>query len=714
MTSRTPRRRGAALLIALSPCLPTLAQVAAPAAAASAPEATLPAVTVRGAAETDEPTQTTGAWTTRRSRSATGLAQSARETPQSMSTITRSQIDDFKLTSVNAVLDAATGVVAEKVETDRTYYTARGFDIVNFQIDGIGAPFAYGLVDGDLDTAVYDRIDVIRGATGLTSGTGNPSAAVNFVRKRPTRELQASAALTLGSWNDRRVDADVAGPLSADGRVRGRLVVAAQDKDSYLDRYHLKKGVFHGVVEADVTPDTTLSLGHTLQKNRPTGSMWGALPLLYSDGTPTDYDVSTSTAPSWTSWKSDTAITFAEARHQFANGWQAQAVLTHKQIRGDGKLFYVYGLPDPVDGSGLAIYPSIYTTTNRQDIADLRASGPFTLAGREHELVVGATTSRSRLHAQSTYGSNPDVGAPFPDLATWDGQYPESTFDVAGDGARFTDKQRNLYAATRLSASDALHLVLGANHTRIDSSGVSYSVSRARQETKTTPYVGAVWDVAPQWSLYGSWTSIFLPQFELGDDLQRLAPATGSNTELGVKAELLDKRLSASFAVFRARQANLASALRFDTATNQTLYEGVDTRSRGFEAEVVGALGSSVKLSAGYTQLAIHDDEGDDVRRFSPRRVLRAAGTWQALPPLKLGASVNWRSETSRSTGAGEIRQPSYALLNLMARWDFSPTVYATLNLDNVTDKKYLTSLYWDQGLYGEPRKASVSLGWSY
>lgn len=714
MTSRSPRRPGATLLLALSPCLPAFAQVNAPAAPASAPEATLPAVTVRGAAETDEPSEKTGAWTTRRSRSATGLSQSARETPQSMSTVTRSQLDDFKLNSVNTVLDAVTGVVAEKVETDRTYYTARGFDIVNFQIDGIGLPFAYGLVDGDLDTAVYDRIDVIRGATGLTSGTGNPSAAVNFVRKRPTRELQASASLTLGSWNDRRADADLAGPLSADGRVRGRLVLAAQDKDSYLDRYHLKKGVFHGIVEADVTSDTTLSLGHTLQKNKPTGAMWGALPLLYSDGTPTDYDVSTSTAPAWTYWKSDTAITFAEAQHQFANGWQARAVLTHKQISGDGKLFYVYGLPDRTTGAGLAIYPSIYTQTNRQDIADLRASGPFTLAGREHELVVGATASRSRLHAQSTYGSNPGVGAPFPDLATWDGQYPESTFDVAGDGARFTDRQRNLYAAARLSASDALHLVLGANHSRIDSSGVSYSVSRARQETKTSPYVGAVFDVTPQWSVYGSWTSIFLPQFELGDDLQRLAPATGSNTELGVKAELLDRQLTASLAVFRAKQANLASALRFDAGTNQTLYEGVDTRSRGFEAELAGALSPAVKVSAGYTQLAIHDNEGQDVRTFSPRRMLRAAGTWQALAPLKLGASLNWRSETTRSTSAGTIRQPSYALLNLMARWDFHPHAYATLNLDNVTDRKYLTSLYWDQGFYGEPRKASVTLGWTY
>src|SRR5690606_32781951 len=111
----------------------------------------------------------------------------------------------------------------------------RGFEVSNFQIDGVGLPFATGDQLGDIDTALFDRVEVLRGANGLMSSTGNPSATVNFVRKRPTAGFQASGGLTLGSWQQRRVDADVAGALNASGSVRGRLVLAAENKDSYLD-----------------------------------------------------------------------------------------------------------------------------------------------------------------------------------------------------------------------------------------------------------------------------------------------------------------------------------------------------------------------------------------------------------------------------------------------------------------------------------------------
>ncbi len=224
---RDARRHAIALLV-----LGTLgaacahAQVAPPAAAASAPETTtLPAVRVKA---TTFEVESSGA---RKSLSATGLNHTLRDTPQSVSVLTRTLMDDFKLNSVDRALAIATGVTVEKIETDRSYYTARSFDIVNFQIDGIGMPLVYGLRHGDLDTAVYERVDVVRGANGLMNGVGSPSAAVNFVRKRPTRDLRASAGLSLGSWNDHRLDAQVSGPLNASGSVRGLLVVAAQDRD---------------------------------------------------------------------------------------------------------------------------------------------------------------------------------------------------------------------------------------------------------------------------------------------------------------------------------------------------------------------------------------------------------------------------------------------------------------------------------------------------
>jgi outer membrane receptor for ferric coprogen and ferric-rhodotorulic acid len=114
-----------------------------------------------------------------------------------MSVVTHAKMEDFNLNTINDVLANTTGVTVEKVETNRTYYTARGFDITNFQMDGIGVPMTYSLQYGDIDMAMFDRVEIVRGANGLSSSTGNPSATVNFIRKRPTDDSRPRPASPL-------------------------------------------------------------------------------------------------------------------------------------------------------------------------------------------------------------------------------------------------------------------------------------------------------------------------------------------------------------------------------------------------------------------------------------------------------------------------------------------------------------------------------------
>jgi outer membrane receptor for ferric coprogen and ferric-rhodotorulic acid len=673
------------------------------------PERILTTVNVQSENEHDAATEKTGAYAVRRSGSATGLNQTLRETPQSVSVVTRARMDDFGLNNINDALDGVTGINVERVETDRFYYTARGFDIVNFQVDGIGIPLVYGNVSGDLDTLLYDRIDVVRGATGLVSGAGNPSAAINFVRKRPTKDLQASAEISYGSWNDKRMEGDVAGALNAAGSVRGRLVAAYQDRESHLDFYSATKGVFYGVVEADVGSNTLLTLGHTYQRNRPKGVLWGALPLYFDDGTPTDYDVSTSNSAEWTYWHTDTAITFAELQHDFANGWQAKAVFTHNDIESDSKLLYMYGTPVAGTDTGLFAWPAVYAMKNKQDLLNVRVNGPFSLAGREHELVLGASFSKSSLTYEGAFGDSLYAAVPSP----FDGSFPEPVFNQAAGSADFEDKQRSLYAATRLQAGERLKLILGANHTHVESNGVSFGADRVRDEGEITPYAGVVYDLTRNVSAYASHTRIFMPQNEIGFDFLPLDPAEGHSNEVGVKGEWLDRRLNASLSVFKAKQDNLAEYAGF--VAGQSIYQGVDTHSQGFEIEVGGEVLPGLKLSAGYSQLSIEDDAGDDVRTYTPRKLFNLSGTWQATPKLKLGTKLNWKGKTWVDQGGGvETRQSSYALVDLMAQYKVDKHWTASLNLNNVMDEKYLTSLMWGQSFYGAPRNVNVSLSWKY
>ncbi|ERI53822.1 TonB-denpendent receptor [Pseudomonas sp. EGD-AK9] len=666
----------------------------------------LDAQTVVGAAEAAE----VDSYKSQPSSAATKLDLTPRQTPQSISTITRAQLDDFHLDSVNDALKMATGIQVQEVETDRTYYTARGFDITNFQYDGIGIPFVYGNVEGDIDTAVFERVEVIRGANGLMSGTGNPSATINFVRKRPTATPQARIDLTGGSWDKRRIDADVSGALTDAGNIRGRAVYAHENKNSYLDMYSREKNVFHGVLEADLGDKTLFTIGHTLQKSDANSPMWGALPLNYSDGSKTDYSRSTSTSADWAYWDVQENRTFAELAHDLGNGWQAKAVLTHVKKEGDGSLFYVYGTPDRTTGLGLFSYPSEYKDKNTQLIADLQLSGAFALAGREHDAVLGASWSRSELEDISWYDSS--TGTALPPLEEWDGNYPQPRNDAGTAGSDFTDRMKSAYGAARWSLTDDLSLITGTRVVDLKSDGTNYGLAKSSKNSgKVVPYAGLVYDLTEQYSVYASYTEIFDPQTKTDITGSRLAPVEGVNYEAGIKGELFDDRVNVSLAVFRTEQDNVAEVAGMVGST--TIYRAVEgITSEGYELEVSGELLPGLQAMAGYTFVDITDAEDKHAVTYSPKHMFKASTTYRipGLEQLKVGASLNWQDKVYN----GIAEQDAYAVVNLMASYDIDPNWSVSANLNNVTDEKYLTSLYWSQAYYAAPRNASMSVRWKY
>ena len=674
---------------------------------ADAPETQLQTVTVTGAAEQDT-------YTTRATKSAGKLELTLRETPQSVSVVTRALMDDFKLDNINQVLATTTGVTVEQVETSRTYYTARGFDIVNFQYDGVGMPQVFGNVQGDLDTALYERIDVVRGANGLMTSTGNPSATINFIRKRPTASTQASASLTLGSWNKRRVEGDVSTRLNESGSVAGRVVLVHDESNSYIDRYAPTRNVAYAVVDAHLGKDTLLTIGHTYEANRIDSPMWGALPLYYTDGSPTNYPVGTSTSANWSEWNTSTNSTFAELSHNLGLGLNVQGTLSYISFKSDSNLQYVYGTPFKGVGGGLFAYPSQYLADQKQKLADISVDGKFNLGGRSHDISFGYSYSNSELTDISNYGQG--IGTELPGQTAFDGSYPKPTFDASVDGSSYEDTRNTVFLAARFNLADDWKLLGGVNHTRAKSNGNSYGTSKYKSASKTSPYVGVVYDINSTWSAYASHTEIFNPQSEIDATGTPLDPVEGKTSEVGVKAAFFDNKLNVSGAVFKTRQDNTAEAV--GTIGAKTYYRGVNAASEGFEFDLSGELSKGWQASAGVSRLtSLKGDDGQAVRTFVPRTTLRINTTYQvpALPALKVGSTLAWQSETSVDQGGGtRTVQSSYATLGLMARYQIDKNLALSLNLNNVNDKKHLTSLYWTQAYYAAPRNGSATLSWTY
>lgn len=647
---------------------------------------------------------------------ATGLGLSALETPQSVSQISRALMDDFEIDSLNEALETTPGIMVESVETDRTYYTARGFDITNFQLDGVGVPATYGNSNGEIDTAIFERIEVVRGAGGLMAGAGNPSATINLVRKRPTDDFNLQLGATAGSWDKKRLDADVSGAL-AEG-VRGRFVVAGEDRESYLDRYGMQKNVAYGVVDWTLSASTRATAGISYQESNADSPLWGALPMHYTDGTQTDYDVSASTSAEWSYWDNTDTTAFAELVHEFANGWEAKAYYTHTEVEGDSELFYQYSLPDSGTGVGLIGYASEYGLEESRDLLDLRLSGSFQFAGRDHDLLFGYNWAEGTVEDYSLYDYTngfPAIG----DFTEWSGVTPvRPVFTDGLSGSDWTDRQQSLYAATRLRLADSLSLIAGARVTDWKSEGESYGEDHsARASGEVLPYAGLVYAFSDNVSAYVSHTETFMPNRDIGADLKRLEPAEGANDELGVKASLLDGKLVATAAVFRAEHQNVAESAYFDADLGATIYEGRDYESQGYEVELVGQLSEGLQGSLGYTELDIEDRDGNEARNFVPKRVLRAYANYRvpAIPQLKVGAGVNWQDDIERITDYGvTVRQQSYANVSAFASYAVDENLSFALNAANLTDEKYINSLYWDQAFYGAPRNFSASVNWRY
>ncbi|ATQ41974.1 TonB-dependent siderophore receptor [Caulobacter mirabilis] len=645
--------------------------------------------------------------------SATGLVLTLRETPQSVTQIQRQQIDDFALNTVNDLLTMAPGVNVEKVETDRTYFNARGFDITNFQVDGVGLPLIWGLQFGDVDTVIYDRVDIIRGANGMLTGTGNPSATINYIRKRPTREARGSLSASYGSWNAYRLTADLSGPLDSTGSVTGRLVYANEDRDSYLDHYHVNRHVFYGVLSWDVSSDLNVSGGAWRQDNQANGVLWGALPLTYANGARIPYDRSASTSADWTYWDTLDQGWFLEGTYQLGGGWQVKGTYTHKRFTEEAKLLYAYGNPDPVTGLGVAGMSGIYPSKYRQDLVDLTLTGAVSLFGRSHDVVLGVASAKGRGLEWENSGAGVIV---YPAVGDWKRIQPaQPAYAGAYLAAQSEDRLDRLFGAIHLNLSDRLKGVVGFNAMKLESEGVSYGTGQARDESKVSPYVGVVYDLTPNLSLYASYTDIFNPQSEVDINRKTLDPAAGKSWEAGVKSEWFAGRLYATAAVFKSDQKGLALAAGTIPGSNDTYYVGQDTFVEGYELEVAGAITDRWRISGGWTQLSVEDKDGADARLYLPRKTLKLSTTYDVpeLRNLKLGASVRWQSEISTMEQV-RVEQDAYAVVDAMASIDVTPSVKATLNVRNLFDETYMTSLMWNQSYFAAPRSASVTLEYRF
>ncbi|MBK0054635.1 ferric-rhodotorulic acid/ferric-coprogen receptor FhuE [Stenotrophomonas sp. S39] len=711
-----PHRLSAAVLSALC-----LAAVPAAFAETAADPTTLDKVVVKG--------ERAEGYSVRRTSAGTRFDLAPREIPQSVSIISHQRIEDQNLDDIIDVLGNTTGVSSTQSDTERTEFYARGFYIDSYQFDGLPTQmvqnWSYG--DSGLDLALYDRVEVVRGATGLLSGAGNPSASVNLIRKHAdSAELAGSVSVNVGSWGRTRTTVDVGSALNASGTVRGRVIGSYLDTDAQMDRYNQHKTLGYMVIDADLTPDTQLSVGYDYQQKRANGATWGGFPMLFSDGTSTGYDESFNASPNWTYWDTTSKRAFATLEHGFANGWKFKIGATHDETKADDKLFYpayndwVTGASffDRNTGAGISPSAGFYNTERKVDAIDGFVDGPFQLFGREHQFMAGLSYNKRDY---ANYGDYQVGGAglawdPFSSYLNWTGNISEPDWNPLSLASEGTITQKAGYAATRLSLADPLKLIIGARYTDWKSEGEGAD----RSHKVTTPYAGLVFDINDTYSTYASYTEIFQPQMLKDRNGSYLDPVDGKSYEVGVKGAWFDNRLNASVAVFRIEQDNVGQSTGepvIGGTGGETAYIAArGTVSRGFEFELNGELAPGWNATFGASRYVAKDINDADINTNLPHTTLKlfTSYTPQSLTALTVGGGANWQNRIYYAVPAyGRIEQDGYALVSAFVRYRISPEFSVQANLNNLLDKKYYSQIN-GYGAFGDGRNGSLTFTWSF
>lgn len=659
------------------------------------------------------------------------VAESLRDIPQSVSVVTRQRMEDQNILSLNDALKQVTGITQQSSGANDSTgdFFSRGYQSNSFQVDGLNVSRVTNR-DASFDLAVFERVEIHRGARGLFKGAGDPGVSYNLVRKRAQAPFRVQTAISAGSWQTYRGELDVTGALTDSGRVRGRAVVAVTDSESYLDNVDNNKRVGYGTLEFDVAERTTVSVGAIWQQID--GSWAQGLPA-YTDGRLPDVSRSASLAADFARFDSRSLDGFLDLEHEFSNGGAFKAAVRHQQRQSESSAVLAQsGIAADGTISGLRYFKwdqgwgagTLDPKPNTDTSADVYFSTPLQLFGRSHSLLVGADYVTSE--ANQSLVRRGDVAGTY-DIHTFDPSTlvePAVTSPLAQNSNNTADiESYGVYGELRIKPTDALTLIAAGRfswHDQQTTNNLTHAVTSTGPSNGVfTPYAGVIFDVSRALSLYAVYSESFVPQAQLMTFAgERLAPKEGQQYEAGIKGEFNDGRLTAHAAVYRINDVNRALS---DTV-NPGFYVSVgEVRSQGFETEISGQLTPRWNLTAGYafTETEYIKAPASDVGLpFSTNTPKHNVNLWThyRLPDhwvagLEVGGGVRYVSEFYNGTTVRFIGD-AYAVASLMAGYRINERYKLALNVDNLFDRKYWQRVNGPAGfnLYGAPRSVTMTL----
>jgi len=666
--------------------------------AQTAGNAALPEVRVDANAEAETATTPVIGYRAKNAVTATKTDTPLAETPQAVTVITRDQIVDQGATNLQDALGYAAGVRSDAYGLDsRTDSVRVRGSYPDVYLDGLRQSYGYYTSTTRTEPYTLERLEVLRGPSGMLFGAGTAAGVINMVSKRPLVETQREVGVQFGSFGRKQVQADLTGALTEDGKWSYRLIALQRKSDTQVDYVPDDRSLIAPSLTWRPSTSTSLTLQALWQKDKSGSSSqflpWegtllpnpnGRLPPSRFIGEPGDYYDSERKTFGWL------------FEHKFNDAWTLRQNFRTARNENDnryhyGDFFTITGGwgSDPVFKRLLGRVNDSSLTRNRISTLDNHVEGHFETGRLKHTLLVGADFQRSR--------ENVWAGATYSEIDAYAPVYGNLLIPEREALPRTTQRQTGVYLQDQMKLDNWIFLA-GLRHDRAVAGAEGSDDEKSRATTKR---FGLLYASPSGWSPYVSYAESFTPQAaRLG---QIFSPLRGEQWEVGLKYEPKGRALALSAAVYDLREKNQIVEVQ-PNVFNQL---GA-TRTKGLELEAKGSIGRDLDLIAHYNYTDL-----DPLLEGLPKH---QASIWAkyrfaiaGVNGFSAGAGVRYMgSFRDLSTGVGP-RIPSSALLDLVFAYETAQWRYA-LNINNVTDKVYFsTCLARGDCWYGARRNVVAS-----
>lgn len=649
--------------------------------AQTAAETTLREVQVRSDQEKETATGPVIGYRAKRASTATKTDTLLSETPQAVTVITSQQITDQGANNLQDALGYAAGVRSDAYGLDsRTdSVRVRGANPDNY-LDGLREAYGYYTSRTRADPYTLERLEVLRGPSGMLFGAGTAAGVINMVSKRPQTETQREVGVQYGSNGRKQLQLDLTGPLTEDGEWLYRLVALKRSSNTQVDFVPDDRSLIAPSLTWRPNAATSLTLQALWQKDK-SGSTsqffpWegtllpnpnGQLPTSRFIGEPGDYYDSERKSIGWL------------FEHKFNDTWTVRQNFRTSSNVNDNRYHYgdFFTSPgswgsDPVAKRRLGRINDSSLTRNRITALDNHAEGHFSTGTLKHTLLVGADFAR---HSENTW-----AGATVSDIDAYAPVYGNLLIPARAALPGTTQRQSGLYLQDQMKLDNWI-VTAGLRHDK----SVSGAEGRSDEETSaTTKRLGLMYAHPSGWSPYVSYSESFTPQAAIKGQL--FTPLRGEQWELGLKYEPAGRALAYSAALYDLREKNqIASPL-------PNVYTQVGaTRTKGLELEVKGSVTSNLELVAHYNYTEL-DKQLEGLPKHQASAWARYRFSIAGVNGFSAGAGVRWMGAFRDQQGGGNGPEiPAAALLDLMFAYDTANWRYA-VNINNATDKTYFST----------------------